>query len=264
MKKLALIGLVFAMIAGVAGCGTKADTATLRVGATAVPHAEILNFVKPMLLEEGITLDIVVYDDYIQPNLNLRDGEIKANYFQHSPYLERFNQDYNLNLTSVASIHIEPMGIYSEKFTDIAEVTQGTKVLIPGDPTNGGRALALLEKAGLIGLAPGIGVGATPRDIADNPLNLEIVELDAAFIVNAVADAGLAVINTNFAIQVGLIPTEDALVIEDGHSPYANILVVNQGDEEDEAVLILAELLASQAVKEFIQEQYKGQVVPVN
>jgi D-methionine transport system substrate-binding protein len=226
---LIILSLVAVLLVG---CSRKPQGTVLKVGATPVPHAEILEIIKPILAEQGIELVIVEYDDYVQPNLHLRDREIKANFFQHTPYLERFNRDYNLSLVPVVAVHIEPMGVYSNYFTSLDQVTPGSKVLIPGDPTNGGRALNLLAKAGLLTLAPGQGIAATPGDIIDNPLQLEIVELDAAFIVNARPDAGLAVINTNFAIQAGLLPTRDALYVEDGDSPFANILVVNGSDSK--------------------------------
>lgn len=261
MKKFLLV-LVVSLL--VSGCAGESRPNTLKVGATQVPHAEILEFVKPLLKEEGIDLEIIVYDDYIQPNLNLRDDELDANFFQHYPYLERFNVDYNLELVALADVHIEPMGIYSDKYKTLDSLVPGSKVLIPGDPTNGGRALALLEKAGLLELRKGVGVMATPADVIDNPHNLELVELDAAFIVNALPDAGLAVINTNFAIQVGLVPTQDALFLEGGQSPYVNILVVKKKDRENKDLLKLAEILTSPAVAQYIADNYRGEVLPVN
>lgn len=263
MKKvvsgLIILSLVVLLMGG---CSRKPQGTVLKVGATPVPHAEILEFIKPILAEQGIELVIVEYDDYVQPNLHLRDGEIKANFFQHTPYLERFNRDYNLGLVSVVAVHIEPMGVYSNYFASLAQVTPGSKVLIPGDPTNGGRALNLLAKAGLLTLASGKGIAATPGDIIENPLQLEIVELDAAFIVNARPDAGLAVINTNFAIQAGLVPARDALFVEDGDSPFANILVVNKDDAQLEVIQKLAAVLTSQAVRDFIESKYQGQILP--
>lgn len=261
MRRL-LIGICLTLL--ISGCSAKDGTNTLKVGATEVPHAEILEFVQPLLRKEGIELEIVVYHDYIQPNLNLNDGEIDANFFQHHPYLEQFNEDYSLELVALANVHIEPMGIYSVKFETLRDIASGSKVLIPGDPTNGGRALALLETAGLLSLKEGTGIWATPGDVAANPLNLEIIELDAAFITNALPDAGLAVVNTNFAIQAGLVPSRDALHIEGGESPFVNILVGSKGAEAEEMVQRLAEILTSAEVAQFITETYQGQVVPVN
>ncbi len=262
MKKNLIWGFILLLIFA-SGCSAGGDN-HIKVGASAVPHAEILEFAKPLLAQQGVEMEIVVYDDYIQPNLNLSDGEIDANFFQHHPFLSSFNAEYGRELVGLVAVHIEPMGIYSQHYENLEEIRPGCKVLIPSDPVNEGRSLALLETAGLLKLKAGVGISATLKDIVEDPYSLDIKELDAAFIVNALPDAGLAIINTNFAIQAGLIPRRDALFIEDGQSEYANLLVVNKEDVQDENLLALAEILKSEAVAQFIEDTYGGQITPAN
>lgn len=262
-------GLSVALAAGLAVAAGRAPTAAaaartvLKVGATAVPHAEILNFVKPLLATEGIDLQIIEFQDYVQPNLALADGELDANYFQHIPYLETFSKDHHLDLTYIAKIHIEPMGVYSRKIKDLKQLRDGAQIGIPNDPTNGGRALLLLQAAGLIKLRAGAGISATPFDIASNPKHLVIRELEAAQLPRALPDLDAAVINTNYALQAGLVPTKDALVIENAQSPYVNVLAVRTRDKNNPALLKLAAALQRPEVRQFILEKYKGAVVPV-
>lgn len=240
----------------------KAEDRVLKVGATAVPHAEILEFIKPTLAKEGIKLDIVVFSDYVQPNLALDAGELDANYFQHIPYLESFSADHHLKLTYIAKVHIEPMGAYSKRVKKLSDLKNRAVVAIPNDPTNGGRALLLLEDAGLIELKKDVGLKATVFDIAKNPKNLQFKELEAAQLPRALDDVDLAVINTNYALEAGLVPTKDAIVIESGKSPYANVLAVRESSKNDPALKKLAAALTSPAVKDFILKKYKGAVVP--
>jgi D-methionine transport system substrate-binding protein len=272
MKKIWVYALViitvFALL--VAGCGskqavqdTKNGTAkTLKIGATSVPHAEILQFVKPALAKEGVDLQIIEFTDYVKPNLALADKELDANYFQHVPYLEKFSKDRNLNLTVAAKIHIEPMGVYSKKVKDLNEITSGAVVAIPNDPTNGGRALSILQAAGLIKLKPGVGVSGTVQDVVENPKNLKIKEIEAPQLPRVLEDVAIAVINTNYALEAKLVPTKDALYIEPKESPYANILVVRTGDEQREDIQKLVKALTTPEVKKFIEDKYKGAVVP--
>lgn len=261
MKKLLLTALILVFgFTLLTGCSQSSDE--FRIGATAVPHAEILEFAKPLLAERGVNIRVVTYSDYVQPNLNLQDGDIDANYFQHVPYLTRFNQDNSTTIVPVTAVHLEPMAIYSSKITDIADFTGG-KVGVPNDVTNLGRALALLENAGLLTLTEGVGVRGTKADIIDNPLNLEIVELDAAIIANMLPDVEIAIINTNYALLANLNPVEDGLFIEEVvGNPYANILAVKEGNENNETVKIIAEVLNSDEVRDFIEEKYKGSVLP--
>ena len=271
MKKTvwALAGLL-ALGALVAGCsGEKKEAAqssdkkvVLKVGATPVPHAEILNEIKPLLAKDGIDLQIIEFTDYVKPNLSLNDKEIDANFFQHEPYLKKFAADRELDLVNLVAVHIEPMGVYSKKLKDIKSVPDGAKVAIPNDPTNGGRALNILAKAGLIKLKDGVGISATVGDIVENPKNLKITEAEAAMLPRTLDDVDLAVINSNFAMEAKLNPTKDALFIEPKDSPYANIVAVRKGDENRKEIQALKKALTSPEVKKFIEEKYKGAVIP--
>lgn len=271
MKKTvwALAGLL-ALGALVAGCsGEKKEAAqssdkkvVLKVGATPVPHAEILNEIKPLLAKDGIDLQIIEFTDYVKPNLSLNDKEIDANFFQHEPYLKKFAADRKLDLVNLVAVHIEPMGVYSKKLKDIKSVPDGAKVAIPNDPTNGGRALNILAKAGLIKLKDGVGISATVGDIVENPKNLKITEAEAAMLPRTLDDVDLAVINSNFAMEAKLNPTKDALFIEPKDSPYANIVAVRKGDENRKEIQALKKALTSLEVKKFIEEKYKGAVIP--
>lgn len=271
MKKTvwALAGLL-ALGALVAGCsGEKKEAAqssdkkvVLKVGATPVPHAEILNEIKPLLAKDGIDLQIIEFTDYVKPNHSLNDKEIDANFFQHEPYLKKFAADRKLDLVNLVAVHIEPMGVYSKKLKDIKSVPDGAKVAIPNDPTNGGRALNILAKAGLIKLKDGVGISATVGDIVENPKNLKITEAEAAMLPRTLDDVDLAVINSNFAMEAKLNPTKDALFIEPKDSPYANIVAVRKGDENRKEIQALKKALTSPEVKKFIEEKYKGAVIP--
>lgn len=269
MKKLALLCIaILSLGLLLTGCGkseapAQADKKTvLKVGATAVPHAEILNAIKPTLAKEGIDLQIVEMTDYVRPNLAVADKELDANFFQHIPYLNKFAAERNLQLAYTATVHIEPMGVYSKKVKSLQELTAGAKVAIPNDPTNGGRALALLAKAGLLQLKDGAGVNATVKDITSNPKNLQISELEAPQLPRALDDVTIAVINTNYALEAKLVPTKDALFIEQKDSPYANILTVRKGDENRPEIQKLSKALTSEEVKKFINDKYQGAIVP--
>ena len=254
-----------------AGCGGGGDqpaeksakeTATIKIGATPVPHAEILEEIKPALESEGITLDIVEFSDYVQPNIALNDKELDANFFQHKPYLDNFVTEHKeMKLKDAAGIHIEPMGVYSRKIKNLDDLADGAQIAIPNDPTNGGRALLLLAKAGIITLKDGTGAEATVQDIAENPKNIVLQEVEAAQLPRTLEDVDAAVINTNFAMQADLVPTKDALFIEDSTSPYVNILVVREGDESRAEIQTLIKTLKSDTVKNFINEKYKGAIV---
>lgn len=270
MKKLFSI-LVGVLTLGllVSGCSQNAATpasqgnkTVLKVGATAVPHAEILNVVKPILAKEGIDLQIIEMTDYVTPNIAVAEKELDANFFQHIPYLTKFSTERNLALTYTAAVHIEPMGIYSKKVKNLSELAAGAKVAIPNDPTNGGRALALLEKASLIKLKDGVGVNATINDIVTNSKNIQISELEAPQLPRVLEDVTIAVINTNYALEAKLVPTKDALFIEQKDSPYVNILTIRKGDENRPEIQKLTKALTSDEVKKFINEKYQGAVVP--
>ena len=235
---------------------------TLSVAATPVPHAEILEFVKPQLAKEGVDLQIKVFTDYVQPNLQVAQKRLDANFFQHQPYLDEFNKSRGTDLVTVAQVHVEPFGIYSQKIKKLDEVREGAIVAIPSDATNGGRALLLLEKAGLIKLKDSANILATPKDIAENPKKLKFKELEAATLPRVLNQVDLALINTNYALEAKLNPTQDALLLEGKESPYANILVGRPDNKDSDAMQKLAKALNTPAVKEFIEEKYKGAVVP--
>lgn len=248
-----------------ADSGDTADK-TVTVGATPAPHAEILEVAKEVLAEEGYTLEIKEFDDYITPNTAVEEGELDANYFQHITYMNQFNEDSGTHLVSVGSIHYEPFGLYAGKTASIEELADGAQIAIPNDATNGGRALLLLEQEGLITLKEDAGITATVTDIVDNPKNLEIVELEARLLPDSLKDVDLAVINGNYAIDAGL-KIADALAIESAEgeaaTAYANVLTVKEGNENDEGIQALLAALESDEVKTFIEETYDGAVVPL-
>ncbi|CQR75176.1 D-methionine-binding lipoprotein MetQ precursor [Sporomusa ovata DSM 2662] len=270
MKKFTLLVIiaVLALSAFITGCSkstpapSAAEKKTIKVGATAVPHAEILNVVKPMLEKEGINLVIVEMSDYVRPNMAVAEKELDANFFQHIPYLTKFCAERNLDLTYTAAVHIEPMGIYSKKVKNLNNLENGASIGIPNDPTNGGRALALLAKAGIIKLKDDAGVTATISDITDSPKSVKIRELEAAQLPRSLDDLTLAVINTNYALEAKLVPTKDALFTEQKDSPYVNILTVRKGDENRPEIQKLTKALTSEEVKKFINEKYQGAIVP--
>ncbi|WP_033461103.1 MetQ/NlpA family ABC transporter substrate-binding protein [Bordetella bronchiseptica] len=243
-----------------AGGGAQAEK--LVVGATQVPHAEILEVVKPALAKEGVELDIKVFTDYVQPNLQLADKQLDANFFQHQPYLDTFNKDRKTNLVSVGLVHVEPFGGYSKKIKSLAELKDGATIAIPNDPSNSGRALLLLQKQGLLKLKDPSNIVATPIDIAENPKKLKFRELEAAMLPRSLDDLDLALINTNYALEAGLVPTRDALFIEGADSPYANLVAARPDNKDAPAVKKLVNALHSEAVRKFIIEKYKGAVVP--
>jgi D-methionine transport system substrate-binding protein len=252
---------LLAAFAAVAALSAQAND-TLTVAATAVPHAEILEFVKPALAKEGVDLNIKVFTDYVQPNVQVAEKRLDANFFQHQPYLDEFNKGKGTNLVSVVGVHLEPLGAYSSKFEKIEEVTNGANVVIPNDATNGGRALLLLEKAGLIKLKDSSNILSTTKDIAENPKGLKIRELEAATIPRVLTQVDLALINTNYALEAKLDPSKDALIIEGSDSPYVNILVARPDNKDSAAMQKLAAALHSPELKAFILEKYKGAVLP--
>ncbi|THF30976.1 ABC transporter substrate-binding protein [Pseudomonas atacamensis] len=254
MKKL------IAAFAAVAAFSAHAETLT--VAATPVPHAEILEFVKPALAKEGVDLKVKVFTDYIQPNVQVAEKRLDANFFQHQPYLDEFNKAKGTSLVAVTGVHLEPLGAYSSKLKDLKDLPGGANVVIPNDATNGGRALLLLAKAGVIKLKDSKNILSTVKDIAENPKDLKIRELEAATIPRVLTQVDLALINTNYALEAKLDPSKDALVIEGNDSPYVNILVSRADNKDSDAMKKLAAALHSPEVKQFITEKYKGAVLP--
>lgn len=236
----------------------------LKVAATAVPHAELLQFVKPQLQAQGVELQVREFSDYVQPNAAVEDKQLDANFFQHQPYLNSYNKDRKSSLVQVPNggIHVEPFGAYSQKIKQIKDLKDGAVVAIPNDPSNGGRALLLLQKQGLIELKDPKNITATPIDIVKNPKKLKFRELEAALLPRALADVDVALINTNYAIEAKLNPTKDALFIEGAESPYVNIIAARADRANDPVIQKLVKALRTPEVKKFIQEKYKGAVVP--
>jgi len=268
MKKTIAIILTLVLALSLAACGSgNADDKTITVAASPTPHAEILKVAAEVLAKEGWTLEIKEYTDYVQPNNVVEDGEIDANYFQHVPYLDTFNADNGTHLVSVAMVHYEPFGIYAGTKSAIADLAEGDKIAIPNDGSNRARALLLLEAEGIIKLKEGVGMDATDLDIVENPLNLDIVQMEAAQIANVRDSVALAVINGNYALQAGLNAGTDALAVEDAESisatTYANVLVVKEGNETSDKIEALIKAVLSEEVKAYINETYSGAVVPI-
>ena len=256
--------LLSALALTLAACGQSkpAGEGPLKVGATAVPHAEILEQVKPILADEGIDLQIVVFNDYVQPNTQLAEGRLDANYFQTKPYLDEFNKARGANLVTVAGVHVEPLGAYSRRYKSLAELPAGGEIALPNDASNTGRSLLLLQKAGLITLRKGQDPLQTVADISGNPKGFKFRELEAATLPRVLDQVALAVINTNYALDAQLSPRNDALALEDGDSPYVNYLVTRPDNRDDPRIKALTAALTSQQIKDYINRTYDGAVVP--
>lgn len=265
-KLLALIGVATLSVSLLTGCGSKGtDEKTIKVAATAVPHAEILEQAKPILAEQGYTLEIQVFEDYVQPNEVVESGDFDANYFQHIPYLESFNEEKGTHLVNAGGIHYEPFGLYPGKETDLANIENAT-IAVPNDTTNEARALLLLQDNGYLTLKDGVGLTATKNDIVDNPYNIEIVELEAAQIPRTLPDVSFGILNGNYAMEAGYTVAEDALLYEsadsDAAATYVNVIAVKEGNENSEKIKALVDVLKSDAIKEYINSTYNGGVIP--
>ena len=291
MKKLLALTLALVLCLGLAACGggtstdtdtnadtssdadtngdaaTNGETITLTVGATPNPHAEILAQVKDDLAAEGIDLVVKEYSDYVVPNTAVEEGDLDANYFQHTPYMEEFNEKNGTHLVSVGKVHYEPMGIYPGLTKTLEELPDGATIAVPNDTTNEARALQLLAAQGLIELKEDAGLNATPNDITSNPKNLQFKELEAAMLPQTASEVDLSVINSNFAMEGGMNPATDSLASEDADSEaaqtFANIIAVKEGHENDPAIQALVKALQSDKVKEYIEKTYSGAVVAV-
>lgn len=247
--------------------GQQAELVPVKVGASVTPHAEILNALKEEMAAEGYDLQVTEFTDYILPNKAVSDGSLDANYFQHQPYLDDYNEKNGTELVSVAPIHYEPFGIYPGKKTSLDELAEGDAIAVPNDTTNEARAFLLLETQGLVKIKKGAGLQATVKDIEENPKNLKFVELAAEMVSKNLPDVAFGVINGNNALMAGLNAAADAVASEDkdslGAETFANVLVVNKGHEEDPGIQALAKILRSDAAKKFMEEKYQGAVVPV-
>ncbi|WP_321994421.1 MetQ/NlpA family ABC transporter substrate-binding protein [Clostridium butyricum] len=276
MKKKSILSVVLAgvLAIGLIGCGgtgsngsgaDSKDDKVIKIGVTPKPHKEIIDAAVPLLEKEGYKVEITEFNDYVQPNTAVEEGSLDVNFFQHTPYLNEQVQSRGLHLKSVAAIHLEPMGLYSKKITSLDELKDGSTIAVPNDPSNEARALKLLAANGLIKIKDGELV--TPADITENPKNLQFSELEAAAVPRAVDDVDAAVINGNYAIEAGFDPTANAIVKEDKDSeaakPYANIVVVKEGNENLEKIQALIKALTSDEVRDFINKEYNGAVIPV-
>ena len=261
MKKLLTIALTVALIA--VSALALAETTKLVIGASSTPHAEILEAAKPLLADKGIDLEIVIFDDYVQPNLQLNTGDLDANYFQHIPYLENFNAENGTKLAVLGAVHYEPMGIYANPAKDITldAIPDGAVVVVPNDATNENRALQLLQAQGLITLDPDAGETATKLDLAENPHNIEIIEVEAVQVSRQLADADLAVINSNYALEAGVAVVGTAIAVEGTDISFPNVVAIREGDER-EALKTLIEVLQSEDIVNFITSTYGTAVVP--
>ncbi|MEG0875422.1 MAG: MetQ/NlpA family ABC transporter substrate-binding protein [Clostridiales bacterium] len=245
---------------------TNADNPVVRVGASVTPHAEILRAALPLMEKAGYTLEVIEFNDYVQPNLNVESGELDANYFQHKPYLDEFNAENGTKLVSVAAIHYEPFGIYPGKTAKIADLKEGATIAVPNDGTNEARALLVLQQEGLIKINEGVGLSATALDISENPKNLKIQEIEAAQLARSLQDVDMAVINGNYAIEAGLSAKNDSIATEDSNSEaaktYANIIAVEAGHEDDPGIKALIKALESDDIRAFIEKTFDGAVIP--
>ncbi|MDX3884628.1 MULTISPECIES: MetQ/NlpA family ABC transporter substrate-binding protein [Sphingomonas] len=257
-----LVALMSVLLLAACGGAKPSDPGTLSIAATAVPHAEILEHVRPTLEKQGLKLQIRVFNDYVQPNLQVDQGQIDVNYFQTKPYLDEFNAARHTKLEPIAGIHIEPLGAYSRKWRDLAQLPSGATVAIPNEASNGGRALLLLQKAGLIRLKQADNPLSTVRDVIENPRNLRFRELESATLPRMLGEVDLALINTNYALDAKLNPVRDALAIEDGKSPYVNFVVGRPGSSKDPRVVKLIAALRSDDVKAYLASKYQGAVLP--
>ncbi len=276
MKKILLFALVAVLSLSVlAGCAkepaqtpvetpaeTPAVTEKLVIGVSPDPHAKIVELVKDDLAAQGIELEIVEFTDYVTPNLALAEGDLDANYFQHLPYLDDFMAKNNLDLVSLGNVHVEAMALYGNEFTSLDEIKDGAEIAIPNDTSNGGRALLLLEANGLIKLSEEAGLSATEKDIVENPKNIKFTALEAATLPRVLQEVDGAVINANYALEAGLNPVKDGIVVEGKDSPYANLVAVRAGEETEAKFVKLLEALQSDEVRNYINETYDGAVVP--
>ncbi len=269
MKKIIVIALVAILsvvsVFAQAAAETQSSTTKIVVGATPEPHAALLSLVVDDLAAQGITLEIKEFTDYVTPNDAVEYGEIDANYFQHIPYLESFNTEHGYHLVNAGGIHVEPIALYSSKYSSLSDLPNGAVIAIPNDPTNEGRALLLLQSAGLIKLRADAGLEAIPLDITDNPKNFKFSEIEAATLPRVLSDVDAAIINGNYAIPAGLVATRDGLFVEGADSPYVNVIAVKEGNENNPAIKALIEALKSDEVAAFVAEKYKnGEVVLVD
>jgi len=258
-----LIMLAFLALLAVSGFAqTSGKLVTLKVGATPIPHGDLLQLIKPDLEAQGIKLEIVELTDYVTPNILLAEKQLDANFFQHLPYLNDFCADRKLQLESAGQVFVAPLGLYSRKYKKLEDIPPGSVITLPNDPTNEARALILLENKGLIKLNPKAGLKATIRDIVENPKRIVFREIEAPQLPRTLDDAAAAIINGTWAMQSGFIPARDSLILEGAESPYANIVAVRKGDANDPRIVALVKALRTQKVKDYLISKYNGSFVP--
>lgn len=275
LRKLFAAALVGALsVSMLAGCGSSngdskkdsAENKTIKVAASATPHAEILEYAKTALKEKGYDLEVTIFDDYVKPNEVVESGEFDANYFQHEPYLNSFNEEKGTHLVIAGKIHYEPFGIYPGTKKSLDDIADGDTIAVPNDTTNEARALLLLQDNGIIKLKDGAGINATVNDIEENPHNIEIIELEAAQVARVVDETSFVVLNGNYALQAGFSVSKDALAYETSDSEaaktYVNVIAVKEGNENNEAIKALVDVLKSDDVKKYINDTYDGAVLP--
>lgn len=273
-KKILALALAGVLVVGaLTGCGSsksessekKTDDKKITVAASATPHAEILEEAKTLLKDKGYELEVKIFDDYVQPNNVVKSGEFDANYFQHVPYLEQFNEEKGTHLVVAGKIHYEPFGIYPGTKKDLKDIAKGDKIAVPNDTTNEARALLLLQDNGIIKLKDGAGIKATVNDIEENPNNIEIVELEAAQVPRVVNEVAYVVLNGNYALEANYTVKKDALAYEKSDSEaaktYVNVIAVKEGNENSEKIKALVDVLKSDSIKKFINEKYDGAVI---
>ncbi|CAK7010747.1 D-methionine-binding lipoprotein MetQ [Saezia sanguinis] len=262
-RKSFILGALLAAVVTVSGAWTSAlaQGTPYKVGVTPGPHAQIMDVVKRVAARDGLNIEVIEFSNYVLPNEALVSGELNANSFQHKPYLDNQIQNRGYQIVSVAETVLFPMGLYSKSVGSVAEIKAGSRIGIPNDPTNGGRALLLLQQLGLIKLAPNVGMTATPLDIKENPLNLKIIELDAAQMPRALAELDAGAVNTNYALPAGLDPKKDAIALESTDSPYMNIIAVRAADKDSPELAKLLRAYFSPEVKQFIEDEFKGSIL---
>lgn len=265
--KILALGLIGALSLFAAGCGgsdsKQADSKKeIKIGVTAGPHAEVMEEVAKEAKKQGINIKVVEFNDFVQPDKALSEGDLDMNSYQHQPYLDNMVKKQGMKLTSIGKTILMPMAVYSHKYKNLKDVPDGAQVTIPNDPSNGGRGLLLIQQAGLIKLKNGTDVNASVADIIENPKNLKFVELDAAQISRSLDDTDVACVNTNYAIPAGLNPQKDAVLVESKDSPYACVLAVRQGDENNETYKKILAIYQSDPIRKFIEDKYKGSILP--
>lgn len=262
MRKSLFVVVALLAILALTAFGAAAQSRVLTVGASTLPHAPILEFVKPLLAKEGIDLKIVEFSDYVLPNLALGEGDLDANFFQHVPYQDDFAANHGLQLVAIEKVFVAPIGLYSKRIGHVDELKRNARIALPNDVTNGGRALLLLEEAGIIGLTPGVGSAATVFDVVSNPLNIRFIELEAPLLPRSLDEVDASFINQTYALEANLSPVKDAILLEGAESPYANVLTSRADNQDDPAILRLAELLTTPEVRQFIIDYFEGSLAP--